>query len=79
MAPPLAVRFVGGEHGTWRVERLVAVTGEALDDVPRLALIEGAHAASPGGVWTLRGVTSNERYVEPVSYTHLTLPTICSV
>lgn len=64
MAPPLSVSFIGGEHGTWEVERLVAVRGQALDDVPRLAVVEGPQAAIAGAVWVLRGVTSNERYVE---------------
>jgi len=64
MAPPLSVSFVGGERGTWEIERLVAVRGQALDDVPRLTVLDGPQAAGAGAVWVLRGVTSNERYVE---------------
>jgi len=64
MALPLSVSFVGGEHGTWEIERLVAVRGQALVDAPRLAVVEGCQAVSAGAVWVLRGITSNERYVE---------------
>ena len=64
MAMPLHVTFVGGATGPWQVDRLVAVRGEGLPVVERISVIEGRESAPPEtAVWTLRGVTSNERYV----------------
>lgn len=43
--------------------RAVAVRGEPLATVPKVAVVEGRDARPPaGGVWILRGATSNERY-----------------
>ena len=64
VVPPLSVSFAAGEHGTWEIERIVAVRGQALDDAPRLAVLEGPQAAPADTIWVLRGTTSNERYVE---------------
>jgi len=64
MAPPLSVNFLGGEHGRWKIEQIVAVRGMGLDDVARLAVLEGPQVISTGAIWVLRGITSNERYVE---------------
>jgi hypothetical protein len=55
--------FVGGARGAWRVDSVRAVSGEPLPQVARLEVSGGA-AAAPDGAWQLRGVTSNERYVE---------------
>jgi chlorite dismutase len=46
------------------VERTTTVAGAGLPEVARLAVDEGRETPSVSGVWTLRGVTSNERYVE---------------
>ena len=62
---PLLVTFVGGESGSWSVERLVAVTGAPLQSVARIAILEGWKGA-PNTLktsWVLRGVTSHDRYV----------------
>lgn len=59
---PISVVFVAGSAGEWRIQRLAAVRGAGLSPAARLARIEGAHPA-PGGAWSLRGTTSNERYV----------------
>jgi len=64
MAEPLLVSFVGGDDGAWRVERITPVTGLGLAPVTRLAVFEGRVADVPSPAWVLRGVTSNERYVE---------------
>jgi hypothetical protein len=64
MPPPLLVSFVGGDRGVWHVERIAAVIGEGLAHVEQLDLVEGRSAAEVSGTWVLRGVTSNERYVE---------------
>ncbi len=60
----VSITFVGGEAGPWRVDRMQAVRGEGLPSAERLAVLEGRDApVPPGSAWTLRGVTSNERYV----------------
>jgi chlorite dismutase len=59
----LLVSFLGGRQGAWRVERMNAVTGAPLETVERLAVLEGVSSPLPNIVWMLRGVTSNERYV----------------
>ena len=61
---PLSITFAGGGTGPWRVDRMRAVRGEGLPSAERLSVLEGRDApVPPGSVWTLRGVTSNERYV----------------
>src|SRR5205814_1908397 len=61
---PVLVTFVGGESGSWSVERLVAVRGEPVQPARRVAILEGRGAHRPSeGSWVLRGVTSHERYV----------------
>ncbi len=57
--------FIGGDKGPWAVERMVAVRGESLAPVTRVAIVEG-----PGGAgmaqretWVLRGRTGDDRYV----------------
>jgi len=61
MPAPLTVRFVAGEQGEWRIDRVLPVIGAALPAAPRLTVHEGSNDAAPGA-WTLRGVTSNLRY-----------------
>src|SRR6266480_656275 len=57
--------FVGGTIGTWRVERIQAITGSTLPLVPQLSISEGNQTPISGGrIWLLRGVTSYERYVQ---------------
>jgi chlorite dismutase len=64
MPEPLLVNFVAGADGPWRVERITAVTGAGLSEVSRLSVSEGRALEPPISGWLLRGVTSNERYVE---------------
>jgi hypothetical protein len=61
MAAPIAVTFVGGDDGPWRVDRIHAAIGPALPMVARLAIVEG-HTAQPAATWALRGVTGHPRY-----------------
>lgn len=57
--------FAGGDTGPWRVQKLQAITGEPLPLVSRLSVVAGDGSEIPGPhAWLLRGVTSNERYVE---------------
>lgn len=59
---PRLFAFTGGMEGEWRVTSQRAVTGEPLPAIERLAVTPAAQA--PAGTWLLRGITSNERYVE---------------
>lgn len=54
--------FSGGDHGQWRVTDVKAITGTSLAMAARLDIVNGAPSAP--AVWTLQGVTSNERYVQ---------------
>lgn len=64
--------FVGGETGAWRVERVDAVVGESLPEVPRLEVVNAVAASTPiGARWSLRGATSHERYVTREERTRL--------
>ena len=74
-APAVAPRlfdFIGGTAGPWRVLEQRAVVGEALEAVSHLHVAPaGADAGSTHGTWRLRGITSNERYVERAEKTQL--------
>ncbi len=60
---PRLFTFVGGEAGAWSVVGARAVVGAPLASVKRVDIIAGAlPVAPPGAGWSLRGVTSNERY-----------------
>ncbi|MEO6713610.1 MAG: chlorite dismutase family protein [Mycobacteriales bacterium] len=64
VSQPTLFSFVGGESGDWSI---VAQTCQAGDPLPRAAFLDvrpgPAQPSHPAG-WTLRGVVSNERYVE---------------
>ena len=59
---PTSVVFVAADGGEWQIKRLAAVRGAGLSPAARLSRFEGAHPVT-GGAWSLRGTTSNERYV----------------
>jgi chlorite dismutase len=59
------VSFVAAERGEWEIERVTPVRGDALPLARALSRIEGAKFVAPRDeAWLLRGVRSNERYVE---------------
>jgi chlorite dismutase len=59
------VSFVAAATGEWRIERIRGVRGEPLAVAGALTRIEAADFAAPvDAAWSLRGVRSNERYVE---------------
>jgi hypothetical protein len=68
LAPPSLTRvtFVAGETGPWQVEAVRAIRGATLPAAAALARLEGADFVTPppGAGWTLRGIRSNERYLE---------------
>jgi hypothetical protein len=55
--------FVGGDQGEWCVRRQFTVLGPPLANVKRISNVSGFQAPV-NALWVLRGVTSNERYVE---------------
>jgi len=72
--PPLPVAFVGADSGAWRIDRLDAVSGEALAPASRLEVLEGQEVRerpAADRIWVLRGVTSNERYVTRAEHDEL--------
>lgn len=61
---PRLFTFVAGNSGAWRVIKFTTVIGEPLPETTRLDIINGSLLELPGGAtWLLRGVTSNERYI----------------
>ena len=71
MAQPLPVIFLADADGDWQVERIAPVSGDTLPAASGLTMIEGAGDAE-GGVWCLRGVTSNPRYTTGAELKQLT-------
>jgi chlorite dismutase len=69
MTPPRLFHFNAGSTGGWRIERMRALVGEPLADAERLDV--AAAREVPHARWTLRGITSNERYVERSERTQL--------
>jgi hypothetical protein len=74
MPAPLFVTFAAGLHGGWRIDRVSAVTGDALLVAPRLEVREGLRADDPNDtdLWRLRGTTSNLRYTTSAEHIRLT-------
>lgn len=57
--------FIGGDAGLWRIAAMDAMVGEPLPAASRLAIASGAEISSGlHAAWALRGITSNERYVD---------------
>jgi hypothetical protein len=70
---PRLFTFVGGSSGTWMVQGTRPVVGASLPAVSGLSVVAAGPGiqslpgagAGPGDVaWALRGIVSNERYVE---------------
>ena len=65
--------FVGGNAGPWEVVSLRAVTGDGLDAVDRMRVVPGEVPTEKGvSGWSLRGVTSHDRYVTRAEKAKLT-------
>ena len=64
MTRPLVVTFQAGATGAWSIEYLEAVTGDVVPAAARLEVAEGRARGGAKAAWTLKGFTSNERYVE---------------
>ena len=61
---PRLFTFAGGSSGAWRVEQLRTVVGDGLPPASHLGVAAGDTGSHPGDAWRLRGIVSNERYVE---------------
>lgn len=62
---PRLFTFIGGETGPWKVTRFATIIGESLPATRCLDIVNHPINVLPGGTsWVLRGVTSNERYVQ---------------
>ena len=63
-ATPRLFHFIAGQAGPWIGERSTSICGDPLPWAPRLAVVaEAAGEHAEPGQWSLRGITSNERYV----------------
>lgn len=72
MAPPLAVTFIAGPSGDWRIERLVAVAGDPLPAATHLSA--GNEAPYTAKIsWQLRGTVSSTRYTTAHELTRLNI------
>jgi chlorite dismutase len=68
------VTFIGGESGSWSVERVVALSGAPIQTPRRVAILEGWGDHRPSKpLWVLRGVTSHDRYVTAEEHKSLTV------
>jgi hypothetical protein len=62
---PRLFSFVAGSDGPWRVERIAPVAGEPVPPAARISVVaDAATEMLANASWSLRGITSNERYVE---------------
>jgi Chlorite dismutase len=61
---PRLFSFVGDSSGPWVVDHIDCVAGEPMPAATHVSVVAGPVAQlPPGALWTLRGITSNERYV----------------
>jgi hypothetical protein len=61
---PRLFTFVGAASGTWRVDRLSPVIGDTIAAAAALDVVAGDADTAGAAAWRLRGIVSNERYVE---------------
>lgn len=58
------INFIGGDNGIWDVIRIETVSGDLIENVPKLDVVEGNLAEpDPQSRWVLHGIRSYERYV----------------
>lgn len=56
--------FTGGTSGNWLITSMHTIAGPSLASVPFLKISQGNLTSAGEGSWTLKGFTSNVRYVE---------------
>jgi hypothetical protein len=64
--------FVGGYSGPWRVVSIRSIVGDGIANADRLDVVPGPASQPEGAKWCLRGLTSNERYVNRLEKNRLT-------
>ncbi len=65
--------FAGGNHGKWHVQSMNTIVGDPLPIVTHLEVYsESESVPETDLLWTLRGITSNERYVNQEEKKELT-------
>ena len=65
MSIPRLFSFIGSDTGSWRVQRTDCIAGEPMPAARAISVVAGPVAAAPAdSSWLLRGITSNDRYVE---------------
>lgn len=63
-APSRLFTFHAGHTGDWRIKDLRPIKGSSLDIATHINVVDGADLEPFANiVWSLRGITSNERYV----------------
>lgn len=60
---PRLFTFIGDVAGVWRTVSVTCVAGAPIPPAPGVTVVAGSVASTPAQAWTLRGITSNERYV----------------
>lgn len=64
--------FVAGHEGPWLIEQARCVRGDPLPAAARITMVPDTAGFHPAGAaWSLRGITSNERYVTRAEKTAL--------
>lgn len=56
--------FIGGASGEWQVTRMSSIVGASLEAVTHLQRLPSSPVKTKGGIWILKGFTSNVRYAE---------------
>jgi hypothetical protein len=69
---PRLFHFVAGNTGPWQVNKTHCLCGDPLPAATRIAMVPDTPGFDPPGTaWSLRGITSNERYVTRAEKTAL--------
>lgn len=64
--------FMGGDTGRWRVTAMQVIAGAPLPAAKRLDIVSNSEMPpDPLAAWVLRGITSNERYVDRAEKTQI--------
>jgi chlorite dismutase len=55
--------FIAGDTGLWRIVKMTTIFGDPLPEASRLTVSNESTDSATNAKWFLRGITSNERYV----------------
>ena len=69
---PMHVSFIAGNTGAWKIDSIIAATGDGLPAASRLNVVgSSGESTRTAANWVLRGVTSNTRYTTRSELAHL--------